>query len=317
MRGQRRDHGGLWRAAAALPAMISSAALLLILAGGMSRWEGPVLLGWLGCGALTLTPVGERVAVRVGFGFHRPTHPQAAVLAPLVTLALRRCGVSPGGVDLYVQHRPAANAYTVGRRSVAVTTGLLTDFQARRLGAEQMIAVLAHELGHHAAGATRFALATGWLGAPWRCATQLQIGLSSLTLGRRQPPRLLLAVVGAGVVLAVVQAAQRQQWTAAVELAGVASAALGCPLLDAAASRRGEFTADRYAEAAGLGPQLGAALRALGSQQASDGWTARALVPPPRPRSTPRPAAGGQRAAAAGVNRPGQLGPAGRHSVRR
>lgn len=198
VRGQRRECGGLWRAAAALPAMAGSAALLLVLGGGMGRWEGPVLLGWLGCGALTLTPVGERVAVRVRFGFRRPTRAQAAVLAPLFTLALRRCGVRPGGVDLYVQHRPAANAYTAGRRSVAVTTGLLTDFQARQLGAEQMIAVLAHELGHHAAGATRFGLVTAWLGAPWRCTTRLLVGLSSLTLGRRQPPRLLSAVAAAG-----------------------------------------------------------------------------------------------------------------------
>ena len=84
--------------------MVGDAALLLVLGGGMGRWEGPVLPGWLGCRALTLTPVGERVAVRVGLGFRRPTHAQAAVLAPLFTLALRRCGLAgppphPAGAD--------------------------------------------------------------------------------------------------------------------------------------------------------------------------------------------------------------------------
>ena len=95
----------------------------------------------------------------------------------------------------------------------------------------------------------------------------------------RQPRRLLAAVVLAGVVVAVVQAVQQRQWTVALVLGGVALAAVVCPLLDAAVSRRGEFTADRYAAAAGLGPELAAALQTLdrrGSRRR--GWTARALA---------------------------------------
>jgi len=39
---------GIWRAVAATPAMLASALLLLVLCGGTGRWEGLILLAWLG-----------------------------------------------------------------------------------------------------------------------------------------------------------------------------------------------------------------------------------------------------------------------------
>jgi len=247
----------------AAPAMVGSVLLLLVLFGWMGEWEGAVLLGWIGSGAAVFSRVGERVAVRVCAGFRRPTKAQVALLAPAWSSALARAGMAASEVDLYVQRSREPNAFAAGGRSVAVTTGVLAKFQARRLGEEYLVAILLHELGHHATRATRFALVTVWLAAPWRFATRLVIGIGLATVGRRQPPRLLALVVLAGVVVAVVQAVQQRQWTVAAVLIAVAVCAVACPMLDAVVSRRSEYAADQYAADVGVGPRLAAALQVL------------------------------------------------------
>ena len=45
-------------AVAAAPAMVGSLLLMLVLLAGLGRWEGLLLLGWLGSGALVLKPIG-------------------------------------------------------------------------------------------------------------------------------------------------------------------------------------------------------------------------------------------------------------------
>jgi STE24 endopeptidase len=220
-------------------------------------------VGWIGSGAAVFSRVGERVAVRVGAGFRRPTKAQVALLAPAWSSTLARAGLAVGEVDLYVQRSREPNAFAAGGRSVAVTTGVLAKFQARRLGEEYLVAILTHELGHHATRATKFALVTMWLALPWRFASRLVIGIGQATVGRRQPLRLLAMVVLAGVVIAVTQAVQQRHWAVAVVLGIVAVCAVACPLVDAAVSRRSEYAADRYAAAVGLGPQLAATLQVL------------------------------------------------------
>jgi len=83
---------GPWRAPAAAPATIGSLPLLLVLFGGMGpRLEGLVLLGWLAFGAVLHSRVGERVAVRVGCGFHRqPPRKQPSCPRP----GRRHCGAA-------------------------------------------------------------------------------------------------------------------------------------------------------------------------------------------------------------------------------
>jgi hypothetical protein len=110
---------------------------------------------------------------------------------------------------------------------------------------ECLVAMLLHELGHRATRATRFALVTLWLAAPWRFASPLVIGIGLATVGRRQPPRLLVLVVAAAVVVAVVWAVQQRRWGVAAVLSAVAACAVACPLADAAVSRRSEYTVDR------------------------------------------------------------------------
>jgi len=159
-----------------------------------------VLLGWPAFGAALYTRGGERVAVRVGCGFHRPTAAQTATLSPPRLAALRRSQHTPHDAQLYLRRAPEANAYAAGIRSVAVTTGLPTEFQAQRLAEDYLEAVLTHELRHRASRASRFALLTTWLAAPWRIATRLTISLV-LSAPGRQPRRPLAAVAAAGVIV--------------------------------------------------------------------------------------------------------------------
>jgi STE24 endopeptidase len=255
---------GVWRALASAPAMVGSLLLLLVLLAGLGRWEGLLLLGWLGSGAMLLRPAGERLAVRVACGFRRPTADQEALLSHVWTAALQRAGTSAGDVDLYVRHRDEPNAYAAGGRSVAVTSGVLADFLARRLGQEPMIALLVHELGHRATKATQLGLMSAWLAAPWRLTVRLMTGIAMTLTGARRQPRLLLAVVAvAEVIVAVAQAAMQQQWLVAFLIGGITTAAVLCPLIDTAVSRRSEYAADRFAAQQGVGPDLADALRVL------------------------------------------------------
>jgi STE24 endopeptidase len=240
----------------------------------LGEWEGLVLLGWLGSGAAAFTRAGERFAVRVGCGFRTPTTTQARLLHAPWEIALRRAGLDTGALDLYVHRTGELNAYAVGGRSVAVTSGVLRECAARRLGEDHLSAVLLHELGHVADKTTRFALITMWLATPWRLAARLFVGLGLATVGRRQPTGLLAAVV-----IAVGQCAQQGQVAAAATLSALAVFAIVCPLTVAAVSRRSEYAADRFAAARGAAPQLASALRVMhGSRSARPvTWTRRAL----------------------------------------
>lgn len=270
----------LWRTLAATPAMIGSLLLLTVLFGWLGRWEAPVLLGWLASGALMRSSVGERIAVCVGCGFRRPSTPEAATLAPPWAAALLQTGTGAADVDLYVQRCETANAYAAGARSVAVTTGVLHRYQARQLTEEQVVAVLVHELGHHATQATRWGLVALWLAAPWRLAVRLLVR-GELALGGRQPQPLLAFVIGAGLVVAVVQAVTQRNWVVAGVLAGLTALTVICPLADAAVSRRGEWSADRFAADHGFARPLAAALRRLHGDPAPSGWVKRLLASHP------------------------------------
>ena len=183
---RRRPHLGAWRALIAAPAMVGSLLLLLlVLFGWLGQWEGLVLLGWLASGAAVFTRVGERMAVRLGYGFRRPSARQAALLGLTWLAVLARCGTPPEEVELYVQRARGANAYATGGRSVAVTTGVAADFLARRLTNDHLSGLLAHELGHHDSRGTRFALVTVWLAAPWRFVARFVVGVSLALAGRQ------------------------------------------------------------------------------------------------------------------------------------
>ena len=256
-------HFGFWHAVCSVPSIVGSVLVLLVLFGWTGQWEGPLLLTWIVAGSAAMTRTGERLALRFGAGFRRPTADQAALLDPVWTAALARCGLTRSHVDLCVQRSEDFNAFAAGRRSVAVTTGVLTRVHARLLPADHLAAVLVHELGHHATRATKFAVVTMWLAAPWRFVSRLVIGIGLATVGRIQPQRLLPVVVFAGMAIAVVQAERQGEWQVAALLGAIGFCAVACPLADAAVSRRSEYSADRYVAAVGLGSQLAVALKAM------------------------------------------------------
>ena len=146
---------GLWRWVAAAPAVIGSLLLLMLASGALGRGSGLLLLTWAACAAVVTTRVGERMSVRAAYRFHRPRPGQAAALQSAWATALRVTGTKAGDVELFVQMARVPNAYAAGGRSVAVTSRVLQDHESGRLPEDLLVAVLVHELGHHATGATR------------------------------------------------------------------------------------------------------------------------------------------------------------------
>src|SRR4051812_45670646 len=149
-------------------------------------------------------------------------------------------------MQLYVQRARRPNAYAAGRRSVAVTSRVLEDHRTGRLPEGQLVAVLVHELGHHATGATRPMLGLTWLTAPWRATATVLAGLANILAGRH-PRQQLSIVVLAGLVVAAIRALQQGQWMAAGVLLVAGLTAVLVPLANAAISRRSEYAADRFA----------------------------------------------------------------------
>jgi STE24 endopeptidase len=197
----------------------------------------------------------------VGCGFRALSGAQQALLGPTWKLVRERCGVPGEAVDLYVQRSREPNAYAAGGRSVAVTAGAVAALVGETLTNDHVGALLAHELGHHGK-ASRTALLTVWLAAPWRIVSRFVVRIGFAACGRRSRSA-LAAVVGTAVVVAIIQAIGRHQWVVVIMLGTLAVCGLLCPLADAALSRRAELAADRFAAEAGYGPALAAVLRRL------------------------------------------------------
>jgi STE24 endopeptidase len=240
----------------------------------VGRWVGLLVpLAWAAGAAVLITRVGEQMILRAACGFHVPSPAQAASLKPAWLTALRLTGTAAGDVELYVQTARAPNAYAAGGRGVAVTSRVVEDYTVGRLPEGQLVAMLVHELGHHATGATRPMLLLTWLTAPWRATASVLAGLAS-TLAGRHPRQGLSIVVLAGLAVAEFRALQQGQWMAGGVLVVVGLTAVLVPLANAAISRRSEYSADRFAADHGLAIELTAALRALNyGNRAPRGWS--------------------------------------------
>jgi STE24 endopeptidase len=142
-------HSDIWRALAALPAVVCSGVVVLVVAGGLGQWA---MVVWLGCGAITMTRAGERWVVRLGWGFRRLGSADRALLKLPWMEVLERTGITYAAVSLYLQRGPTVNAYAVGGRTVAVSSGLLDAYRAGRLDQAGVAAVLAHDLATSRSG---------------------------------------------------------------------------------------------------------------------------------------------------------------------
>ncbi len=172
-----------------------------------------------------------------------------------------RCGIQPDSFDWYVRRDPEPNAFAVGRRSIAVTTGFLQLLYAGRLTHAQAVAVGVHEAGHHVTRGTRFGLAVDWLSWPWRAGHGLVMRFYALTPFGEAAKMLMPVVFGVAAVMLVREEGPPAQVVPVLVLMGVVAVGVFiAPVADAAFSRAGERAADAYATAHGAGPDLAAAL---------------------------------------------------------
>jgi Zn-dependent protease with chaperone function len=259
-------HLGTWRALAALPAMIASLLLLIFVFGGADRWEGPVLLGWLAAGVLTLSAPGERVAVRVVCRLRRLSPVDHAHVEPTLIAVLEACGLDD--VDLYVCNGRGVNAYAAGRRRIAVTRQVVDRHRAGELSDDVLAGLLSHEVGHLVTQSVRCSLIIAWFAMPWRLAYRVG-GRIAAPLAARQPRTLLAVVVLTAFIIAISQAIQHGEWSSAAALSALALCPVISPIADAAISRASEHGADRYAAQIGYNNALTLALRTTHVGEAS------------------------------------------------
>lgn len=118
-----------------------------------------------------LTRADERAAVRLGFRYRAVRAGDWALLEPVTAIAAERCRLQDDACDFCMQpHAHAVNAYAAGRRSIAVSAGLVTALGRGGITRDQAVAMLSHEVGHLLDHSTRYGLVTAWLTAPWRGA---------------------------------------------------------------------------------------------------------------------------------------------------
>jgi STE24 endopeptidase len=233
---------------------------MLVLFGWAGEWIGVLLVGWILAGVALTSRLGERLVVWWYRGY-RPTPAQWDVIDGPWGAALRRCDFGLHRFDLYLQQSGEPNAYSLGRRSVVVTVGLLELTASGRLTPAMVEAVLIHELGHHATRATKHGLFTSWLGAPWRITSHFVLGI--LIGGHRLRSSPLVIVAISVIVLALAGAIQRDDYGTVAVLCVLAVLGPAASLGESATSRRRERLADAYASAVGVGDHLVSALRVI------------------------------------------------------
>ncbi|MGH3504422.1 MAG: hypothetical protein ACRDQA_26520, partial [Nocardioidaceae bacterium] len=159
------------RLLANLPAIAASAVLVCLAASWLDGMTIIVVTMWLLLGVLGFSRLVERSLARLR-RFHRLDLASAGPLAPLLSHALGTCRLRPGSVDWYVvPGESQINAYAMGSHGVGVTGGFASAHLGGRLGHRRALAILVHELGHHACRATRYGYPLSWWTLPWRLAT--------------------------------------------------------------------------------------------------------------------------------------------------
>jgi Zn-dependent protease with chaperone function len=262
-----RTLGWLYLACTAVRVAVSVGVLLAAL-GWLGCWSAVVVAGWLATTPILWTVRGERGFLRLGRGLRAIPGVDEVMIFSGVTA---RCNLPADRIDWYVRSRDdAINAYAAGRRSIAVSGGLLQACTAGEISVDEAVGILAHEIGHLVDPTSRRRPAVAWLTWPWWL---LQVSLARMVraLARRAPAGaaslLLLPVVA---VVAVVQLVPSRAWAPLLGIVAIAVAVGVMPLIDAAASRDAELVADDYVARVGsaehLATVLGRIERAPGSR---------------------------------------------------
>jgi STE24 endopeptidase len=218
----------------------------------------------------------------------RPEPEQRAVLDSPWRDALARAGRGFADADLYVCKRGAANAYAVGKRSVAVTAALLNDVRAGHISHNEFVGVLLHEVGHLVANATKFGPARTWLTAPWRTAVRATYRAATALTSRRQRRWLLVGVASLAFAVAIGQAARAGNCPVVAVLTALIVCTTAAPLADAAISRSSEYAADRFVADTGMGADVAAAITVLDRGRREQSLAGRMLALHPHPDARAR-----------------------------
>lgn len=254
-------HWSAWRLGCAVPSILTSAMLVTIGFSWLGKSTLLGLAGWLLTGALLMLPTLERAAVRVEYRLHAAAQPDRDWMRWLQTAVESRCALEAGRFDWYVRRDVEPNAFAIGRRSIAVSTGYLQLLYAGRLTQDQAVAIGAHEVGHHHTGGTRYGLAIDWLSWPWRSGYRLVMRLYAVVPFGEAAKLVMPAVFVVAAVQLVQEDAPAEQVVPMLVLLGVvALGAFVAPLADAAFSRASERGADAYAARLGMAPDLATAL---------------------------------------------------------
>jgi Zn-dependent protease with chaperone function len=257
----------------AAPAVLLSAMLVTIVLSWLAAYTPVAVAAWLLGGPLLLRQRRvERFAVRALCHFRAPIGREADSVGWLKGRSERLGAARAGPFDWYVLDDAQPNAYATGRRSIAVTTGLLRRLYAGHLNEDEMLVVALHEIGHHRTGGLRYGLAVWWLTWPWQTVHRLAFGL-----GRRLPfpgaGELLMPIVLAIAIWQVANGGgptERVVWEIIV-LVAIGLAIYVRPLIDAAIGHAAERAADAYVAALEAGQALDSARQRLDSATPTQG----------------------------------------------
>lgn len=253
---------GLIHGALLLLPIVGSLGVLAVTFGWLGPWAGVLIMVWLLVTPLLRTTVGERRFLRTGRDVRSLSGDERKLLWPVAGDALSRCGFDRHRVDWYVRRREmSVNAYAAGRRSIAVSQGLLLGLATGALAPEHARAVLLHEIGHLEDSSARRRLSVAWLTGPWCLVQAVLVGMVRAVAKASPLARGGLTLLPIAAATAATQLARQQAWLPLAVLLALLTLVVVNPLVDAAVSRRAEFAADNYVARAGSAGQLAAVLR--------------------------------------------------------
>jgi hypothetical protein len=241
--------------------IVASLGVLLVTFGWLGPWACVPVMVWLFATPLLRTTVGERLFLRTGRDVRSLSENERTLLGPVAGGALSLCGFGWVRVDWYIRRREmSVNAYAAGRRSIAVSQGLLLALAAGSLAPEHARAVLLHEIGHLEDPSARRRLIVAWLTGPWHFVQAVLVFVVRGVVVTSPFARGGLLLLPIATVIAVVQLGRQHAWLALTVLLALLTVVMVNPLIDAAVSRRAELAADDYAARAGGAQELAATL---------------------------------------------------------
>ncbi|CAN5277575.1 M48 family metalloprotease [soil metagenome] len=281
----QRGHYAAWRLLCAVPTALASMCIVIIASRGLGQWMPLAVAGWLLVGPLLLVQPAERAAVRVVYRFRPAIGPETEWLASVRDWTQHRYSADTARFDWHVRDDPEPGAFAVGRRSIAVSTGLLRLLWSGGLTEVQGQAVLLHEIGHHVTAGVRYGLVVEWLTCPWRVIYRFSMRLGDLLPGARAGMALFPVILVIAFITARAEAPPERVLPILVLMSLLGWAIFVHPVIDAALARASEHAADRYAAQLGAGPDLAAALQVIAGCGHVPLWgRLRASHPSPRAR---------------------------------